>query len=159
VAASIPTADRSVSDLLAALASDAASPGAGAAAGVTLALAAACARKAVAISLKRQPEHATLVRAGEQLDGIARRALRGADEDARQFEEFLRARDAHAAERLTRAEIRMLKLASELVQAMNEVEGEIAPVVGGDMLAARALCRAVLTIEAKNLDESLGASP
>jgi formiminotetrahydrofolate cyclodeaminase len=159
VASSIPTADCSVRELLTALASDDASPGAGAAAAVTLALAAACARKAVAISLKHQPGHAALIRAGEQLDAITRRALRGADEDARQFETFLRQQDAHTAEKLARAEIKMLQLARELLDAMAEVERHIALVVAGDMVAAVALCRAVLTIEAENLDESLRDNP
>jgi hypothetical protein len=125
---------------------------------VTLALAAACARKAVAISLKHQPGHALLTRAAERLDAIARRALRGADEDARQFEEFLHAKDPQAVEKLTRAEVRMLQLARELLQVMREVAGDVAPVVGGDMLAAAALCRAVLTIQAENLDETLRES-
>lgn len=151
-------AERRINELLDALASDDASPGAGAAAAVALALAAACARKAVAISLKHRPADAALMRASEQLRDITRRAVRGADEDARRFEEFVHSQDAGAAEKLTRAERRMQRLADELLQVSSEVRDQIARVVAGDLLAAEALCNAVLAIEANNVEESVRTS-
>jgi formiminotetrahydrofolate cyclodeaminase len=148
-------AERRIGEFLAALGSDETSPGAGAAAGIALALAAACARKAVVISLKHRPAHAPLTRANEQLSEIARQALQGAHEDARRFEEFLRAQDAHGAAKLTRAEVGMQQLAVELLQAITTIENQVAPIVAGDLLAATVLCRAVMAIEAEDLAESV----
>src|SRR5665213_1334244 len=61
-----------VEDLIEAISGRRASPGAGAAGAVTLALAAACTAKAVAISLGHQPEHAVLRRSQVTVESIAR---------------------------------------------------------------------------------------
>jgi formiminotetrahydrofolate cyclodeaminase len=157
VSASVSSlADTTLQQFLDALAADHPTPGAGAAAAVTLALAAASACKAVNISLKHRPDHAPLVRAREQLQAIAARAISGADEDAKRFAAALHSQDPHATERLTRAEVGMQRLSDSLLRVMNEVEGHIAPVVRGDMVAAAALCKAARVIEAENLEESTG---
>src|SRR5687768_14637314 len=84
-------------DVVNAIASAQISPGAGAAGAVTLALAAACAGKAVAISLKHRESDVTLLRARQVLDDIAHIALAGADEDASRFEALVRGNDPSAA--------------------------------------------------------------
>jgi formiminotetrahydrofolate cyclodeaminase len=93
-----PLADRTLADVLTALASDAASPGSGAAAAVALSFAAACAGKALAISRKHRPESSQ--GAEQRAADLIRRSLERADADAKHFEEFIHHKSAQAANEL-----------------------------------------------------------
>lgn len=147
-------ADKTVRELLDTLASDHSTPGSGAAAAVALALAAGCGGKAVAISLKHRPANAALLQNRERLSGIVERALRGADEDARRFEDFLQSDDPVASLRLAKAETAMRDLADELMIVLRDVRDHVVPSVTGDIVAAAALRGAAMAIEAENLSET-----
>lgn len=152
-------ADQTIEEFCQALAGNGATPGSGAAAAIAIALAAACGGKAVAISLKHRPDQQELLHNQTRLADICRRALSGADEDARRFADFVHhSSDERAAERLMRAESSMQKLADELVVALRDVRDHIVPSVAGDLVAAAALRQAALTIEAENLAETRNAA-
>ena len=154
----VGAAERSLTELLTELAAGGISPGAGAAGAITLALAAACAGKAVAISLKHHPQDEALGRARDQLAELRRLALVGADEDGRRFEDFVHSKDTAAADRLLQAGQGLRQLAAALTDLLDVVEARIDAVVAGDLVAARALCAASITIEAENLDENRRAN-
>ena len=137
-------------------------PGCGAAAAVTLALSAACAGKAVAVTLKHRPSATALRRARVRLRGIARRALAGAERDAESFVGFVRARDGTSARRLLHAGESLTAAARELLGVLGSIEPRVLRRVSADVSAARALCAAALEIERTNLAENreaLAASP
>ena len=140
-------ADRTLGDVLAALASDAASPGSGAAAAIAMAFSAACAGKALAISRKHRPPEEYLQRAERRLAAIARRSLTQADTDAKLFHEFIHHRDANSAAELVCADASSQDLGTELARVLDEIAEAVHPVVQGDIAAARALLAAVNTIE------------
>jgi hypothetical protein len=156
--AKINLADRTVAEVLDSVASEDISPGAGAAGAVALALAAACAGKAVSISLKRRPDDAVLLRARGRLAELGHRALRGAEADASRFEDFVRDKDAAAADRLIGIGEWLQLLADDLEEALRELEGRIDRAVLSDVTAARALGRAFVTIQSVNLDENRRAA-
>jgi formiminotetrahydrofolate cyclodeaminase len=140
-------AERTLADILAALASDAISPGSGAAAAVVLAFAAACAGKALAISEKHRPAEGNVKAAEEQLVVLVRRALERADADARFFAEFTHHKDVASTKELLEADEVSRSLAQELAEVLNEIEPTIHPVVAADIAAARTLLSAVSAIE------------
>jgi hypothetical protein len=140
-------AERTLGDVLAALASDAASPGSGAAAAVAMAFAAACAGKALAISRRHRPPADHLQLAEQRLTGIVRRSLARADADAKLFEEFIHHRRTGAAAELIRADESSQALAIELSGTLDEITPAVHPVVEGDIAAARALLSAVNAIQ------------
>ncbi len=142
-------ADRTLRDALQSLASDAVSPGSGAAAAATLAFAAACAGKALAISRKRRPTDNHTSTAAEQLADLVRRALARADTDSALFESFVHCRSAQAAAELLRADAASQALARELDTLLNEIDASIHPVVAGDIAAARILLSAASLIQAR----------
>ena len=142
-------AERTLGDVLAALASDAASPGSGTAAAVTMALSAACAGKALAISRKHRPPEEYLQRAERRLAAIVRRSLGQADTDAKLFDEFIHHRNANSAAELVCADASSQDLATELASLLDAIAEAVHPVVQGDIAAARALLVAVHTIEAR----------
>ena len=151
-------ADRPLGEVIDSVASEDISPGAGAAGAVALALGAACAGKAVAITLKRRPDDAVLRRARDRLASISHRALRGAEIDASRFDDFVRTKDAEAAERLVDSGEWLRRLATDLDDALREIEDRIDPVVANDVTAAGALARAFVSIQSMNLDENRRAA-
>ncbi len=141
--------DRTLEDVLARLASDAISPGSGAAAAVTLAFAAACAGKALAISRKHRPAGESLKAAETRLADIVDSSLERADADAALFESFLHHKDRTHADALLRADDSAQALARDLGAVLDDIGGEIHPVVAGDMAAARALLSAANLIQSR----------
>src|SRR6185312_6938240 len=114
-----PLADRTLGEVLAALASDAVSPGSGAAAAVALAFAAACAGKALAISRKHRPETESMRGAEQHVADLIRRSLERADADGRYFEEFIHQKSAQAASELLCAGEKSQGLAHELGRVLD----------------------------------------
>jgi hypothetical protein len=147
-------AERPLRAVIEAIASADVAPGAGSAAAVGLALAAACAGKAVAITLKRRPDDAVLARAQNELAGIAHRALRGADEDAARFREFVHEKSASSAHSLVHLGQRLQALGAELLAVLDRLDGCIDSAVVSDIAAARALGAAFGAIQSENLEES-----
>jgi hypothetical protein len=146
--------DLRVKDLIASIGSNHVAPGAGAAGAVTLALAAACAGKAISISVKHHPDEIALQRALECCTEIARHALSDADRDAEAFKSFIRARSAAAAARLVDAGEELAHWIDALSAIIDEVETAIEPIVAGDLIAARALAVAARSIQARNEAEA-----
>jgi Formiminotransferase-cyclodeaminase len=145
-------------EVIEAIASDSVAPGAGSAAAVGLALAAACAGKAVAITLKRRPEDMVLQQAREALAQTAHRALHGADEDAARFREFTLEKDAVSAQQLLDSSKRLQHVGRALLAVLDRVEERIDSAVRGDITAARALCAAFREIQSENLAENRAAA-
>lgn len=138
-----------------ALASDAPSPGAGAAGGMALALAAACLQKACAISLKHE-ENAEITAGRDELSRLRGQALAGARADGEAFEALLaakgEAREAAQA-RLTREVAAMLEIAARIEALAAQLAPLVAPIMAGDVAAARVLAQAGAAIHRRNLSE------
>jgi formiminotransferase-cyclodeaminase len=143
-----------VKDLIALIGSDQVAPGAGSAGAVALGLAAACASKAVSISLKHHPGEIGLQGALECFHEVGRRALSGADQDAEAFANFIRVRNAAAAGRLVFAGETLAHLISAFCAIIDDVEPKIHASVAGDVAAARALAGAARSIQAANEAEA-----
>jgi len=143
-----------VEDLIAAIGGKQVSPGAGAAGAVTLALAAACTAKAVAISLVHQPNHAILRRAQLRLESIARFALAGADRDADTFAAFIKEHTSGAIAQVIREGDRLSRLIDVLSEVIEQAAPHIESSMTGDLIAARALREAARKIQAANLTEA-----
>ena len=143
-----------VEDLIAAIGGKRASPGAGAAGAVTLALAAACTAKAVAISLVHQPNHAILRRAQLRLESIARFALAGADRDADTFAAFIKEHTSGAIAQVIREGDRLARVIDVLSEVIEQAAPHIEPNMTGDLIAARALTEAARKIQAANSTEA-----
>jgi formiminotetrahydrofolate cyclodeaminase len=151
-------ADRPLGEVIEAIGSADVSPGAGAAGAVGLALAAACARKAAAITLKHRPDDAALGKLRSELSDIVRRALRGADEDASQFETFIRERDAQSAENLLQVGAGLTRAARALTELLSDLADRVDPAVRADVTAAQALCDAFSEIETINREQNREAA-
>jgi formiminotetrahydrofolate cyclodeaminase len=147
-----PLKDFTIEDLVTALASDAMSPGAGSAGGTALALAAACAGKAVAITRKHQSSRA-LEKLQKQLEHIRESALTLADRDAVQFKCLLQSDTPAAANALLMTDHTMLDTCRVLDTLLQEHSHLIADNVAGDWKAARALSDACLFIQLANVRE------
>jgi formiminotetrahydrofolate cyclodeaminase len=147
-------AERPLGRVIEAIASDDVAPGAGSAAAVGLALAAACASKAVAITSKHRQNDAVLARTREALGVIAHRALRGADEDALRFRAFMHEKDEASAQELIDSSKRLQQLGSELLAVLDELKDCVDPPLSGDLEAARALCTAFIEIQSENLEQN-----
>ena len=137
------------------LASDAILPGAGAAGGVALALAAGCAGKAVAVSRKHDSNPAL---AGLQIQfaRIAQQALALGRQDAIQFKEQLKSDDPQAAVALLRTDYTLLDVCRELDKLLQDNRALIADNMAGDWKAARALLHACRIIHNENVRELTG---
>jgi formiminotetrahydrofolate cyclodeaminase len=147
-------AERPLGKVIEAIASDAVAPGAGSAAAVGLALAAACAGKAVAITNKHRQNDRVLSRAQRILEDIAHRALHGADEDASRFRAFMHEQDRASAQDLIDSSKRLQQLGAELRTVLDELKHHVDPIVSGDMKAAQALCGAFSEIQSENLAQN-----
>jgi hypothetical protein len=143
-----------VEELLAAIGSAHVSPGAGAAGAVTLALAAACANKAIAISLKHTPGDAELQDAHAAITKIGAFALAGADRDAEAFEEFIRARGPGTTAALLREGNELGRLIQAFLHITCELKAAIEPSMAGDLVAAKALADAAHVIQSSNQSEA-----
>jgi formiminotetrahydrofolate cyclodeaminase len=151
-------ATRTLEDVLTALASDAVSPGSGAAAAVTLAFAAACAGKALAISRKHRPAADDVNAAERRLKEIVRASLERADADAALFESFIHHKTQQSAQALLRADETAQGLSRELSTVLDKIEPTIHPVVAGDIAAARALLLAAGLVESRIRSENQRAA-
>jgi hypothetical protein len=143
-----------VEDLIEAIGGRRVSPGAGAAGAVTLALAAACTAKAVAISLRHQPDDAVLRRLQLTLESIAHFALAGADRDADTFAAFIKEHTPGAIAQVIRAGDRLGRLIDVLSDVIENAAPHIESNMSGDLVAARALTQAARQIQAANATEA-----
>lgn len=146
-------AERSLADLLSAIASRERSPGAGASAGVALALGIACARKAAVISLGHEGEHPHLDGVDARLAEIGEAALRFADRDAELFQATL-SHAPGAAEALEQHGGAFVALITTAREAVDRAAVAIDANVRGDILAAQVLIAAAGTITRANLAEN-----
>jgi hypothetical protein len=138
-------------DFLRELSSGAGQPGSGAAGAIALALAAACAAKAASLSLKYASGNVELRRARDELLTAIDQALRGSDEDAGYFAEFLRRRTSEAAENVMAADRRLLDLVDDVMKLLVTLDPQVRSDFAGDIVAARALSVAARTIHTENL--------
>ena len=139
-----------VGEFLHVLASDAMLPGAGAAGGMALALAAACAGKAVAIT-RRHGDSTVLAYLQTQLADLTASALVLAENDALQFKRQLESDDPAEASALLRTDLTILDACSTLDKLLNDNGHHIADNMTGDWNAARALSHACRVIHEENV--------
>jgi hypothetical protein len=143
-----------IEDLIEAIGGRRVAPGAGAAGAVTLALAAACTAKAVAISLGHQPDDAVLRRSQATLESIARFALAGADRDADTFAAFIKEHTSGAIAQVIQVGDRLGRLIDVLSDVIENAAPHIESNMTGDLVAARALTEAARKIQAANTTEA-----
>ena len=142
-------------ELLEAMASDAMSPGSGAAAASALALGIACLRKAVAISAKHDADNVDLQEAATRLCGLSDRAMAAADADVIGFprlasEQRSKAERADSADDLAALGERLTQLCAQLAQEADMIAPHIRPAMANDLLAARRLGEAAAAIAKAN---------
>jgi hypothetical protein len=148
-----PLSELSLAKFVEAVGEDHPSPGCGGAAAVSLALAAACARKAFAISARHRPEAMELQAAAERCRVLSEAALMGVQRDAANFEAFLKAHHQLQEPALTLegdAQV-LIALSTELRALVERHAHAIAPHLAGDAAAALALADAFERIETRNL--------
>ncbi len=139
-----------VETLVTRLGSDAMTPGAGAAGAITLALAAGCASKAIAITGKHRTLPPALVDAARSIARLQEAALHGADEDVEHFRTYLKHRSAETAKELRQSDESLRDLCESLQALIDRISGDIHEVVAGDLSAARVLTEAAMTIHVRN---------
>ena len=137
---------RSLDEILAALASRAVAPGAGAAAGVVLALAAACAEKAVVVTRKQQEADPALPAVAVALAGLRAQALRSAADDGLCYMAYARAPGPETARELVLAGERFLACALQVGEHMAWLTGRVDPVAAIDLAAGAQLQAAVVNV-------------
>ena len=145
------------------------SPGGGAVGAAALALGVACARKALAITLRKKPDP-DLTKADLRLAEIAREALEGGDKDSRRFAELMAAfrlpHDDDAAARDRNAEIKacagellhvgetLIALGQEVAETVERLKPRLAPALANDVAACLSLVEANRSIQADNVAEN-----
>ncbi|MES2626186.1 MAG: hypothetical protein V4628_12960, partial [Pseudomonadota bacterium] len=134
-------------------ASDAIIPGAGSASGITLALAAACAGKAVAISRRHDADNAVLADLQAQLADLVKSALALAQADALQFKRHLTNESPATGDALLRTDQRILDVCRKLDTLLDDNIHLIAENMAGDWQAARELSHASRVIQEGNVQE------
>lgn len=144
---------QSVSDVLEATASERPAPGSGAAAALALGLGAACAGKAVRITLKHHPERDGLAVADARFAQIRAEALRDGDGDGACFTALLN-HEPGVAEQLIAIGHDMLDRAVEAKALVADIEPKIAAIVYNDILAARTLIESAESIVRANLADN-----
>jgi hypothetical protein len=147
-------ADLRISEFVESISSDKISPGAGAAGAVALALGAACAQKAVSISLKHSPHDPRLAMALAGLEKVRRFALQDADADSQEFADFIRHKSASGATELVETGEAMARLIDALLTIIGDAEPHVRPSMKGDLIAARSLAAAARTIQSTNEAEA-----
>lgn len=140
-------------DCVTALASDEAAPGAGAAGGIALALAAACASKAVAVTRAHQAADGVLAKLQTLLEHISKSALNLAEHDAVQFMQQLQSQSPVATNELLRTDYTIVDTCRALDSLLESHAHLIANNMVGDWKAARALNDACLFIQLANVRE------
>lgn len=148
-----PLAQCSVDEFIKALASAAVLPGAGAAGGVALALAAACAGKAVAITRRHDEGNTLLAYLQTQLADLAASALILAENDALHFRRQLESADPAAASALLHTDLTVLDTCAALDSLLDNNARYIAENMRGDWEAAKALNHACRIIHEGNVQE------
>jgi hypothetical protein len=146
--------DLSVKTLVERIACNHVSPGAGAAGAVTLSLSAACAAKAVSITLKHVPDDPRLQQALARFEKLRHWALEGADFDSKAFEEFVHKKTANAAAGVVGAVETIGQVIDALVMTIHDVEPLVNLSMTGDMIAAKALAMAARAIQGANEAEA-----
>jgi formiminotetrahydrofolate cyclodeaminase len=148
------------------VASAAPAPGAGPVGAFTLAMGIACARKAIAITVRHQPDAAALKAADAQLLKISLAASEGADRDALLFRDLLHAQQIPRDQLGRAAAVRgaataVARVAERLIQAGEEANGivlalrdRIHPAMTADIAAAIRLIEANRLIQGDNLAEA-----
>ena len=142
-------------------------PGGGAAGGIVIALAAACALKAVLMTLKHHPEDTDLQPAAARLRDIAEEALRGGTDDAVTFARLILAyqmpHDTDDAAEVRRSAIRqeaagtveiatrLDRLAREIMAITEPLRPRVSANMESDVAAAFTLARAGEQIQADNI--------
>jgi len=149
----INSRDARLEDFLRDLSSDDGRTGSGAAGEIALALAAACAAKAAAITLKHSPGNAQLVQARSQLLAHIDAAMEGSDNDSERFLQFLRHPSRIAAQNVISVDEKLLNHVEELATILESMDPQIRQNVAGDLVAARALSVAARTIQIENIAE------
>jgi formiminotetrahydrofolate cyclodeaminase len=139
-----------VETLVTRLGSDAMTPGAGAAGAITLALAAGCASKAIAITAKHRTLPPALVDAARSIARLQEAALHGADEDVEHFRAYLKHRSAETAEELRQSDESLRDLCESLKALIDRISGDVHEIVAGDISAARVLTEAAVSIHLRN---------
>lgn len=143
-------ADLPLRTLLEHIASARIAPGSGAAGAITLALGAACAAKAVSITLKRASDDPRLQRTHADFEALARHAVRGAEVDSEAFEQFIHDNAGRGAAGLIMSGHAIARLIQTLDRMIEDVEPLIDPGLAGDLIAAKALAIAAKTIQSSN---------
>lgn len=148
------------------VASAAPAPGAGPVGAFTLAMGIACARKAIAITLRHQPDAAPLKGADAQLLRVSLTACEGADRDALLFRDLLHAlqipKDQMGRAGAVRGAAAAVALVAErLIQAGEEAHGIVVSLrdrihhaMVADIAAAIRLIEANRLIQTDNLAEA-----
>lgn len=149
-----PLESITLSDLIKLLCSESAEAGSGTAASVALALGAACFAKATVLSARSDGRPPTLRDASDQLCHFATEALRLADRESQRFAETIRSEDATAARDLIQVDERLLQLAERIQNKVEELSPHVDRSLQGDVLAARALRAAGVTILRRNEAEN-----
>jgi methenyltetrahydrofolate cyclohydrolase len=147
-------ADLRISEFVEGISSDKISPGAGAAGAVALALGAACAQKAVSISLKHSPHDSRLAKALADLEKVRNCALQDAEADSQEFADFIRHRTASGARELVETGEAMAHLIDALLVIIEDVEAHVRPSMKSDLIAAKSLAAAARTIQSTNEAEA-----
>jgi formiminotetrahydrofolate cyclodeaminase len=137
----------SVLEVLQAIGSPEPSSAAGVSAGIALALATACALKAVNVSLKHEDDE-QLRDSCERLQQQRDRALERAREDSELFQSYLRDHEPRDAALLVKAAEDFQTLAREVESELSALDGKVRTSVAADITAARALHSAAMAIEA-----------
>jgi hypothetical protein len=147
-------ADLRINEFVESISSDKISPGAGAAGAVALALGAACAGKAVLISLKHSPHDPSLAVALAELEKVRNFALQDADADSRAFADFIRHKSASGAIELVKTGEAMAQLIDALLTIIGDVEPHVRLSMKGDLTAAKSLAAAARAIQSTNEAEA-----
>ncbi len=146
--------DQPLGAMVDAMAADRPAPGAGSAAAVCLAMAAACAAKAFRISARHAGDAPALCAAGDRAAALARDALADGQRDIDDFTALLHAPGDPAPERALQADGEaLLALAAELRALVETHRTAVIPTLAGDMVAALALGGAAERVARRNLAE------
>jgi methenyltetrahydrofolate cyclohydrolase len=147
------TRNARLEDFLHALSSDEGLPGSGAAGAIALALGAACAAKAAALTLKHAPDNAPLRQAHSQLMACMDAAVEGSDTDSKRFASFLHRRSTEAADSVIAADQALVSLVDTVTALLETLDPQVRKSVAGDLVAARALNNAARIIQTENISE------
>ncbi len=162
----IAVANRGIGSFLAAAASTEPAPGAASAGAVALSLGLACARKALAMTLKHHPEKEHLRDTGTHLAGLVDQALAGAEADMRCFTAFIEAaRRPHddagriPAEQAALADLVavgecLVAIGEEARGLIERVRPEVIPMMANDVATALSLIAAARSIHIACTEES-----